>query len=402
MPRSTILYVAAVAFAAAAMLVVAALVDGPPRSWSWVGALLVVGCLASVGRPQAIGAMQLSISAIVEIAAIVLVGPVGAGLVSAVPVITDRNEAVKRVFNAAQRVLLALLGSLVYYSLGGRTLDDGMGDLTPLHLAVAMAGASVAACLGNTLLLASVLQTSSAGSFFTTIRTLLPRTSGAYATSVVAAYLLVILWSPAHLGWVSVLFFLPSLFVIQWGLRQHAAEWGTRQRVLTPFVRALELRRPGAGQESELGGSAAEAVALGIGLAPGTVDEITTAARLRDVGYLALDGAPAAIARRDHALLARDILGGVTFLGESLGMIDAHHERIDGQGYPEGLAGRAIPIGPRVIAVADRWARLVAAGCDREAAVRQCEESAGAEFDKQCVIALRRALERDQLPTVAP
>lgn len=344
--------------------------------------------------------MQLSISAIVEIAAVVLVGPVGAGLVSAVPVVTDRNEAVKRVFNAAQRVILALLGSMVFHLAGGEILDNGLGDLTPLHLAIAMAAASVAACLGNTLLLAGVLQTSSAGTFLTTIRTLLPRTIGAYSTSVVAAYLLVILWSPARLGWVSVLFFLPSLFVIQWGLRQHAAEWGTRQRVLTPFVRALELRRPGAARESELGGRAAEAVALGLGLSPGAVDEITTAARMRDVGYLAVDGAPDAIARRDHALLARDVLGGVTFLNDSLGMVDAHHERIDGLGYPVGLSGRAIPMGPRVIAVADRWARLVAAGCDREAAVVQCEESAGSEFDSRCVAALRRALERDQLPTV--
>ena len=380
------------------MLVVAAVVAGLPHSWGWVGVLLVAGWLASVRRPQAIGPMQLSISAIVEIAAIPLLGPVGAGLVSAVPVITDRNEAVKRVFNASQRVLLALAGSLVYYLAGGEVLDDGIGDLTPLGLAVAMAAASAAACLGNTALLAGVLQTSSAGSFRTSVRTLFPQTSGAYATSVVAAYLLVILWSPAGLGWVSVLFFLPSLFVIQWGLRQHAAEWAARKEVLTPFVRALELRRPGAAEESELGARAAEAVALGLGLSPGMVDEVTTAARVRDVGYLAFDGAPEAIARRDHALAARDVLGEMTFLDQPLEMIDAHHERIDGLGYPYGLSGKAVPVGPRVLAVADTWARLVVAGTDRLSAVDQCEEYAGTGLDTECVAALRRALERDQLP----
>ncbi len=380
------------------MLVVAALLAGLPSTWGWVATLLVAGWLASVWRPQAIGPMQLSISAIVEIAAIVLVGPVGAGLVSAVPVITDRNEAVKRVFNAAQRVLLALAGSLAYHLAGGEVLDDGIGDLTPLGLAVALAAASAAACLGNTVLLAGVLQTSSAGSFMTSARTLFPQTSGAYATSAVAAYLLVILWSPAGLGWVSVLYFLPSLFVIQWGLRQHAAEWATRKGVLTPFVRALDLRRPGAADESELGARAAEAVALGLGLSPGMVDEVTTAARVRDVGYLAFDGAPEAIARRDHALAARDVLGEVTFLDRPLDMIDAHHERIDGLGYPYGLAGRAIPVGPRVLAVADTWARLVVAGHDRLSAVDRCAESAGSGLDTECVAALRRALERDQLP----
>lgn len=395
------IYVATVATAAVAMLVVAAVVAGPPRSPNWVIALIVVGLLASVGRPQAIGPMQLSISAIIEIAAIPLVGAVGAGLISAVPVLTDRNESVKRVFNAAQRVLLALAGSLVYHAAGGEVLHDGLGDMTPLDLAVAMAAASAVAGLANTVLLAGVLQTSSAGSFTTVSRTLIPRTSAAYATSVVAAYLLVILWSPAELGWVSALFFLPSLIVIQWGLRQHAAEWATRQRVLTPFVRALDLRRPGAAEESRLGAGAAQAMALGIGLSPTKVDEVTTAARLRDVGYLVLDRAPEAIARRDHSLVAREVLGPVSFLEGSLEMIDAHHERIDGLGYPNGLADDAIPIGPRVVAVADMWARLVAAGTDRGAAVARCEESAGTGLDRECVAALRRALERDQLPGAA-
>lgn len=380
------------------MLVVALFLDGPPKSWGWVITLLLVGWLSSLWRPQAIGPMQFSISAIVEIAAIPLLGPVGAGLVSAVPVITDSNEAVKRVFNAAQRVLLALSGSLVYYLAGGHVLYSGLGEMTPLGLALAMAATSVAAGVANTLLLAGALHTSSAGTFSTSVRTLFPRACVAYATSVVAAYLLVILWSPAGLGWVSVLFFLPSLFVIQWGLRQHAAEWATRKGVLTPFVRALDLRRPGAADESELGARAAEAVALGLGLSPSMVDEVTTAARVRDVGYLALDGAPEAIARRDHALAARDVLGEVTFLNRPLDMIDAHHERIDGQGYPYGLEGRAIPVGPRVVAVADVWARLVVSGHDRLSAVRRCEEVAGSGLDAECVAALRRALERDQLP----
>lgn len=380
------------------MLVVAVVLAGPPRSWGWVVTLLLVGWLSSLWRPQAIGPMQFSISAIVEIAAIPLLGPVGAGLVSAVPVITDRNEAVKRVFNASQRVLLALAGSLVYHLAGGEILYDGLGDLTPRGLAIAMGATSVAAGLANTLLLAGALHTSSAGNFVTSVRTLFPRACVAYATSVVAAFLLVILWSPAGLGWISVLFFLPSLFVIQWGLRQHAAEWATRKDVLTPFVRALELRRRGSAQESELGARAAEAVALGLGLSPGMVDEITTAARVRDIGYLALDRAPEAIARRDHALAARDVLGEVTFLDQPLEMIGAHHERIDGLGYPYGLAGRAIPVGPRVLAVADTWARLVVAGTDRMSAVRWCEEYAGTGLDGECVAALRRALERDQLP----
>src|SRR5699024_10118823 len=118
---------------------------------------------------------------------------------------------------------------------------------------------------------------------------------------VLAAYILVILWAPAGLGWASVVFFLPTLFVIQWGLQQYAAEWATRHEAVTPFVLALDQRHPGAAEESRLVAEAARAVATGLALPPKAVDEITTAARMRDVGMLALDGAPPAIVRRDHA-----------------------------------------------------------------------------------------------------
>lgn len=360
--------------------------------------MLVVAFMAAFGRPQAIGAIQMSVSGIVQIASIPLLGPVGAALVGAIPVLVDRNEPLKRLFNISQRTLFLLAGAMAYHVAGASVVGVDLVDARPVSLAVAMTAAAVAAGGVNALLLAGVLQRSSAGSLRAIGFDLVKQVAPAYASYGLAAYLLVILWALAGLGWASILFFVPSILVIQWGLRQHADLWATRHELLTPFVRALDLRHPGAADEARLAAGAATAVATGIGLSPEDVDRVTTAARLRDVGLLALDGAPAAIVRRDHSAAAREVIGAVTFLESTLAVIDGHHERIDGGGQPAGLSGHHIPIGAKVVAVADTWAHLVAEGWSSPDAVDHCESVAGRMLDEECVAGLRRALEREQLP----
>lgn len=364
--------------------------------------MLVVAFVASFGRPQAIGSIQMSASGIVQIASIPLLGPVGAALVGAIPVIVDRNEPLKRLFNISQRTLFLLVGALVYNLAGGPALGLGSAVANPLSLTIAMAAASIAAATVNALLLTGVLQRSSAGSLRAIGVDLVQQVVPAYTSYWLAAYLLVILWAPAQLGPASILFFLPSLLVIQWGLHQHAEEWATRHEVLTPFVQALDLRHPGAAEEARLASVAAGAIATGLGLTPTHVDEVSTAARLRDVGMLSLQGAPPAIVRRDHAEAARGVLGAVAFLDQPLSLIEAHHERVDGQGRPYGLTGAEIPLGAKVVAVADTWAHLVVEGRSPADATERCEALVGQSLDPACVAALRRALERDQLPKVSP
>lgn len=370
---------------------------GLPDKLSWIAALLVVAFIAGLRRPQAIGSVQVSVSGVVQIAAIPLVGPVGAGLVAVCPVFLDRREPVKDVFNAAQRLLLVLAGAVTYDLVGGESLSPGE-SVDPLALGAQMGAATLAAALTNAVLLGGVLQLSSAGSLRAIMSDMLRQVIPDYVSYVIAGYLLTILWAPARMEWGAAFFVLPSLFVIQWGLRQYAIEWATRHQILGPFVRALDTRHPGAAEEARLVSEAAAAIATGLSLKASEVDEITMAARMRDVGMLALDAAPAAIVRRDHAAAASKVVGSVDFLSRPLHLIAAHHERVDGEGGPEGLRGAQIPLGARVVAVADAWGTAVAEGSDRAAAVAHCEGLAGSALDAACVASLRRALERDQLP----
>jgi len=74
-----------------------------------------------------------------------------------------------------------------------------------------------------------------------------------------------------------------------------------------------------------------------------------------------------------------------------------HHERWDGAGYPEGLAGEQIPLGARIIFVADAFEAITAErpyrpAQDPEAAMAELWENAGTQFDPDVVAALQRYL----------
>ena len=143
--------------------------------------MLVIGVVAAVGRPQAIGALQFSTSGIVQISAIPLLGPVGAAIIAVLPVIADRNELVKRVFNLSQRVTYILIGSLVYEAAGGVILGPA-SPIRPEALGVQMGLAAAAAGMVNGALLAVVIQLSSAGSLRAIIADLVPQVVSSYSS----------------------------------------------------------------------------------------------------------------------------------------------------------------------------------------------------------------------------
>jgi ribonuclease P protein subunit RPR2 len=108
------------------------------------------------------------------------------------------------------------------------------------------------------------------------------------------------------------------------------------------------------------------AVELTKAIEPDLVDDQSTEVGflLHDVGKIGipdeilLKPAPLTAAERSrmetHTVLGEQMLGGVQFLqGEGLRVVRSHHERWDGHGYPDGMAGTEIPLGARIFAVAD-------------------------------------------------
>lgn len=155
-------------------------------------------------------------------------------------------------------------------------------------------------------------------------------------------------------------------------------------------------------QHSEEVAEVAYALALGLGLTENMARIVHIAAHLHDVGKI---GVPDAVLRKTgalsreelalirlHPVIGADIVRPVEALRECgvLEMILHHHERFDGLGYPDGLRGTVIPLGARIIAVADSFSAMLQSRPYRKAlafeeANGEITDHSGTQFDPAVV-----------------
>jgi HD-GYP domain-containing protein (c-di-GMP phosphodiesterase class II) len=179
---------------------------------------------------------------------------------------------------------------------------------------------------------------------------------------------------------------------------------------LTALSVALETKDPYARGTTGRVVDIVRALAAGMDLGPIESHALNVAALLHDIGMGLAGGPIGATARplstvergmlKAHPVMAAEILADVPSLREVVPIVYHHHEWYDGHGYVGGLAGEAIPLGSRILAVADAF---VAMTSDRpyrralsvSAAVSELASKAGTQFDPEVVDVLRRELERD-------
>jgi len=192
----------------------------------------------------------------------------------------------------------------------------------------------------------------------------------------------------------------------------HEVEERERE-TLSRLARAIEFRDAGTSAYLERMSRVAGLVAEGMGLAEDDVRTIEMAAPLHDMGKIAipdavlmkpgkLDEDEMSVMRR-HPRIGHELLSGSQNRFIQVGAMIAlrHHERYDGSGYPDGLAGEAIPLEARIVAVADVFDALISPRPYKEAwtvdaALAYLYAQRGRLFDPDCVDALMRGRERLQ------
>lgn len=177
------------------------------------------------------------------------------------------------------------------------------------------------------------------------------------------------------------------------------------QEMALAFVRAIDARDPNTARHSELVAAYAAALAAELGMETAAVARIHQAALLHDVGKIALERSvlqkPGALTDaewvevRAHPVMSEHILRGVHHFRHFLAGARHHHERYDGAGYPDGLAGDEIPLDARVIAVCDAYDAMTSdrayrSACSEAEARTRLLEGAGTQFDPDCVTAFMR------------
>ena len=151
----------------------------------------------------------------------------------------------------------------------------------------------------------------------------------------------------------------------------------------------------------------ATSMARTLGLADPEIATIERGALLHDLGKLAMPEAllrkPAPLTAdertliRMHPRLGSELIGGVRYLLGAAAIVRDAHERVDGLGYPRGVRGDALPLGARIVTVADAYDTMTRPRVFREAitpgaAFAELERCCGTQFDAAAVAALRRVL----------
>ncbi len=176
------------------------------------------------------------------------------------------------------------------------------------------------------------------------------------------------------------------------------------------LLRTLAEREPGLRVHVEGVARLAVSVGRALGLNGDELSELRLASELHDVGKLAI---PDAVLRKpgpltdeewqfihQHTLVGQRILGGEPVLRRVGEIVRSTHERWDGDGYVDGLAGDAIPISSRVIAACDAFSAMTAgrpyrAALDAPQAIAELRRCAGSQFDPAVVTVLCDLLERE-------
>jgi response regulator RpfG family c-di-GMP phosphodiesterase len=183
------------------------------------------------------------------------------------------------------------------------------------------------------------------------------------------------------------------------------------------LAQALEAKDEYTQGHSERVAEVAVSIAQYLSLGESEINDMWLAGFLHDIGKIGIQetvlNKPGKLSASEweliqqHPVLAERILCPIEELSEVIKIVRHHHERFDGSGYPDGLAGGDIPLGARILSVADAYDALTSKRSYRDAlshedAVAVLEEAAGTQFDPVLVRAFLSSLSCTAGPAEGP
>jgi hypothetical protein len=403
------LYIGVVVAVAAVLIV-----RGPFGDFAWWREVAVLGLLLVVFESTATllrpGELAWSPNSSATLAAAVLTGPVGAAIVGACTVFGMRRgpSAAQRAFNTGMMALSAYLAGRVFVATHGHvgipTSQSFPSIIGPFAVA------AVVHVVTNYVLLAGILWLTggrdAAGRHAPlgmTVRLVASDLGyGAFGLLIAALWSVVGLFAP-------VLILIP-LFVARWAVAQIVEQQRAYEATVGALCQAVETKDFYTRGHSDRVSRGSVMIAREIGMRGERVEAIRYAGMLHDVGKL---GVPTRVLQKNgklteeeyaaiqlHPIRGLDIVREIGFLDEALAGIMHHHERIDGRGYPVGLAGDEIPEFARVLAVADAFDSMTSNRSYRGArpvaeAIAELRKWAGTQFDPTFVDAFVAAVKRE-------
>ncbi|HYP48681.1 MAG TPA: HD domain-containing phosphohydrolase [Thermoleophilaceae bacterium] len=169
-----------------------------------------------------------------------------------------------------------------------------------------------------------------------------------------------------------------------------------KQQTRDMILRVLEERHPDLHDHVSAVAAAARRIGVELGLSRGELEDLVRAAELHDIGKIAI---PDAILHkagsldeeewrfmRRHTIIGESMLSAAPALATAAKAVRSSHERFDGAGYPDGLAGEDVPLASRIIFICDSFHAMTSARpyqqtLDPVAALAELRRCAGTQFD---------------------
>lgn len=360
--------------------------------------------------PVALTHASYSVGFVVAIAAIVAAGPGVAAVASAVAALDidlpkRRDWFGRLVFNGAQVSLATGMAGMSYRGLGGRIgMLEGtdfpkifvpIGVATVVYFAVNVALVSLMVRIVRRIPLKEVWHSDYRAA------------SLSHFSFAVLGVLLAFLYSKFGLGG-------PLLLVLPLLVARGAFQASARLRVafeatLRSLVTAIEAKDLYTRGHAERVSKLAEMIAREFGMSELRIRQIRYAALMHDVGKLAVDTRvlqkPGKLTSEEfehmkiHPVRGAEIVSEVAMLSEMVDGVRHHHERMDGNGYPDGLGGDQLSYAARTIMVADAFDSMTSTRSYRKAMpiaaavseLRRCQDT---QFASETIDALERALHK--------
>ena len=315
--------------------------------------------------------------------------------------IVRQKTLVRALFNTAQYVLFVGLGALAYTVLGGHVGLDAVrfnfaafGTMVLVFFVVNHGTVALAVSLTTDISIREAWTRVVGDSFLYDLIS--------SSLAIVLAFLFIRLQLPGLAVLVLPLFFVRHMY--QMNLHAERAN----RELLELMVKSIEARDPYTSGHSVRVSEYARQLAREAGLSPKLVDQVGTAALLHDVGKIYEEFAP--LLRKEgrltpeermlmqaHPVRSAELASTIAeFRGKVQTDIRNHHENYDGTGYPDGLAAEEIPIGARIIMIADTLDAMTTDRPYRKAlslakALEEMTKHAGRQFDPKLVELVKKS-----------
>jgi len=373
----------------------------PSKFWNALATFTIIGIVSdSLSFKIPVARVTTSVGFIPFIASVALFPhPWPMVIAGATALVVDgfvrHKPTVRVVFNIAQFMLATGLASVVYTRLGGFVSVDAF-DFSLIPFAC-LVGTFFVINKGSVALAVAV---SSGVSIRESWGRIGRDALGTDLFSSTLALLLIFLYVKLQLLGIAVLVF--PLFLVRQLYQMTVQLTEELEEKLELMVKSMEARDPYTSGHSRRVSEYALAIARELKLSAEHLDNIKRAALLHDVGKIYEEFAPLLrkegkltpeemMIMRTHVVRSAQLVATAGKLrGAVEAMIKHHHENFDGTGYPEGLAGDQIPVGARIIMVADTIDAMTTDRPYRKAmslprAIEELEKYAGRQFDPELV-----------------